>query len=174
MRWQQGTHDGAVGTGAAERASFDAFYAATYGDLLALARALSPDLHAAEDLTQESYERALDQWESIRDPHRWVRRVLVNQSRSLWRRRYAERRALARLGREPVDEAPDLALDTVAFWERVRGLPRQQAAAIALFYVDRCSTAEIAALLRCAESTVRVHLTRARRTLATQMEELHD
>jgi len=51
----------------------------------------------------------------------------------------------------------------------MRNLPRRQAQTVALFYLEDRSTEEIAAILGCAESTVRVHLHRARSTLARDL-----
>jgi len=47
----------------------------------------------------------------------------------------------------------------------VRKLPDRQAQAVALYYLEDCSVAEIALALGCAEATVRVHLHRGRQTL---------
>jgi RNA polymerase sigma-70 factor (ECF subfamily) len=51
-------------------------------------------------------------------------------------------------------------------WRAVRALPPRQAQAVALYYVDDRSVAEIAEILRCAEGTVKAHLHKARQKLA--------
>lgn len=151
------------------RPAFRDFYQSEYLRVLALCRALVDDRTLAEDLCQEAFLSALNRWDSLRDPPRWIRRVAINKARSRWRRLYAERRALLRLAtlqREPEGLPPD----TEAFWSLVRGLPRRQAQAVALFYVDDLPVSEIASILGCAESTVRVHLMRARKTLARRLQ----
>ena len=60
----------------------------------------------------------------------------------------------------------ELPQPTDEFWDHVRRLPRQQAAAIALFYLEDRTTEEIADMLGCAPATARVHLHKARDTLA--------
>jgi RNA polymerase sigma-70 factor (ECF subfamily) len=100
----------------------------------------------------------------------WVRRVCVNIATSQLRRRKAEARAILRLsGRrqlpvstEPVDEA---------FWSAVRQLPRRQAQAVALHYIYDLSVADLAATLGVSEGTAKTHLSRARATLADQLDE---
>ena len=57
-------------------------------------------------------------------------------------------------------------VDVDAFWALVRTLPAQQARCIALRYVEDLAAA-IAAVLGCAQPTVRVHLHRAHRSLAS-------
>lgn len=102
------------------------------------------------------------------DPAAWVRRVCVNRSVSLIRRRASEARALARLVTRRVlpDELP---ADSDAFWSAVRRLPRRQAQVVALYYLGDRPVAEIATVLGCAEGTVKAHLHRARRSLAVEL-----
>ena len=54
----------------------------------------------------------------------------------------------------------------------VAALPGQQRAAVALFYVEDRTTAEIAEILGCSESTARVHLHRGRQALALTLKEV--
>jgi DNA-directed RNA polymerase specialized sigma24 family protein len=82
------------------------------------------------------------------------------------RRLHAEARALARYSaRQPLRvEAVDPA--DAGFWGKVRRLPRRQREVIVLRYVDELTDPEIADVLGCSESTVRVHVHRATTTLA--------
>ncbi len=54
-------------------------------------------------------------------------------------------------------------------WARVRALPAAQRDAIIMRYVDDLALADIASVLGCSEGTVKTHLQRARRTLATHL-----
>jgi RNA polymerase sigma-70 factor (ECF subfamily) len=56
-----------------------------------------------------------------------------------------------------------------AFWDHVRRLPRRQAQVVALRYVYDLEVADIARTLGCSEGSVKVHLSRARHTLATRL-----
>ena len=154
--------------------TFDEFYRSEYGRVLALAVVLCGDRGAAEDLVQDAFLAAHRKWDVVGEydaPGAFVRRVLINRSRSRFRRRGRERDALARLAArsvEAADEASEVDADT--FWSLVRTLPRQQARCVALRYVDDLDVAAIASILGCAEPTVRVHLHRAHQTLATRLE----
>jgi RNA polymerase sigma factor (sigma-70 family) len=148
---------------------FTAFYEREYRPVLVLARVLAGDAETAEDVTHDSFAAALVDWERLDNPSAWVRRVVANKARSHWRRRYAEHRALRTVAASTPGryELPD---DTEAFWAEVRRLPARQAQAVTLYYLEDLSVSEIAAVLDCAEATVRVHLMRGRRALAGRLE----
>jgi RNA polymerase sigma-70 factor, ECF subfamily len=148
--------------------SFDSFFSREYRPVLGLALVLTGDQAEAEDLVQEAFLAAFRGWAGIVNPGSWVRTAVSNRAMSWWRRSYAAQRALTRLNRsEPwVWEIPE---DTEAFWGEVRRLPRRQAQAIALYYLEDQSTEEVAAVLGCKVSTVRIHLSRGRRALASRL-----
>lgn len=152
-----------------EGASFEDFYVQEYRAVLAFARVLTGDRSRAEDLAHDAFTAALGRWSELRNPSAWIRRVVANQAKSAWRRRYAEQRALRRLESE-ILVGRDLPVATEEFWGAVRGLPSRQAEAIALFYLEDRPVAQIAQILGCAESTARVHLMRGRRALADHLE----
>ena len=110
------------------------------------------------------------------DPEAYVRRMIVNQHVSLWRR-WRRRVSPVAVVRESA-AAPDPA-EQVADTEAVRRLcatlpPAQRAAVVLRFYQD-LEYREIAALLGCAEATARSHVHRALQTLRRQLtEEGHD
>jgi RNA polymerase sigma-70 factor (ECF subfamily) len=148
--------------------AFDQLYRSDYRRLVALAYGLSGSRAAAEELAQEAFLAAHRRWGEIGaydDPSAWLRRVVVNRSVSLLRRRVAEGLALARLGarRELPAALPES--DEVV-WRAVRALPRRQAQVVALHYIDDRPVADIAAILGCAEGTVKAHLHQARQTLS--------
>jgi RNA polymerase sigma-70 factor (ECF subfamily) len=151
--------------------SFDQFYRSEYRAVVGLAYALSGSRIAAEDLAQDAFVAAHRAWDRVGrydKPEAWVRRVVANMSVSHLRTRAREGRALARL--KPREAyLPSLPADDQQFWRAVRSLPRRQAQAIALRYLEDRSMAEIAAILGCAETTVRVHLHKARETLCRKL-----
>jgi RNA polymerase sigma-70 factor (ECF subfamily) len=121
--------------------------------------------HAA-DAVQEAFVRAHVRWRKVRhydDPVGWVRRVAINLLRDQHRRAKRKDRAIARLAATP---APPVGgpqhdeLDTL-----LDSLPRQQRTAIALYYVEDLSVAEIAAAMGLSEGSVKSHLHDARRRL---------
>lgn len=148
--------------------SFEAFYKSEYNSVLALAIVLTSDRVQAEDLTQESFLAAYLAWSGISNPATWIRATVSNKAMTWWRRIYTARRAMNRAAssESAVDAMPE---DTEDFWAEVRRLPRRQAQAVALHYLEERTTKEIASVLGCSESTVRIHLSRGRRALATRL-----
>ena len=169
-----------AGRGPAARGplGFDEFFTEQAPGILALLLTLTGDRGQAEDLTQEAFVKAYREWGRISGydkPGAWVRRVAINAATSAGRRRSNEGRALRRVWVRTRDDvapdAADLADDSAAFWGLVRTLPRQQAAAIALHYLDDASIVDIAEALGCAEPTAKVHLHRGRAALARLLDE---
>lgn len=147
-----------------EDGSFQSFYENEYHAVLTIARAVTGDDMWAEDVAHDAFLAAYRSWGDLDNPSGWVRRVASNRAHSGWRRRYAERRALERM---PADAHVDdkIPAETEEFWAKVRALPKRQAQAIALFYIEDRPVEEIAVILGCAESTARKHLSRGRRSL---------
>jgi RNA polymerase sigma-70 factor (sigma-E family) len=152
---------------------FEHFYLEEYPRVVMLVYALSGSRAGAEDIAQEAFLRAYQNWErvgSYEHQAAWVRRVATNLATSGLRRRLLEARALARLaGRREPALAP-LPADNADFGRALRALPRRQAQAVALFYVEDLSIQQIAAVLGCAEGTVKAHLAKARHTLAKRLQ----
>jgi RNA polymerase sigma-70 factor (ECF subfamily) len=150
---------------------FDSFYRRNYQSVAAIAYALSGDRAAAEELAQDAFLAAFLKWDRVvtmERPDSWVKRVVANKAASRLRRIETELRALARLRpRQNPQGIPD---DVVIAWDMVRRLPRRQAQAIALRYIGDLPVEEIALAIGCAPETVRTHLRRARKRLATSKE----
>lgn len=149
--------------------SFESFVIREYRPVLALAFALTGDRATAEDLAQETFLAAFRTWSTISNPGRWVRATVSNRAMSWWRRTYAARRAITRLAGSSAPEVWEMPEDTGEFWDEVRRLPRRQAQAVTLYYLEDQSAEEIGALLGCEPSTVRIHLSRGRRALASRL-----
>jgi len=151
--------------------SFETFYERELKSVIGLAYALSGSRSAAEDLAQEAFLAAHKSWGKVgryEKPEAWVRRVVANLSVSRFRRRVREARAVARL--KPQESyLPPLPAEDEAFWREVRALPRRQAQAIALHYLEDRSVSEIAEILECAEGTVKVHLFKGRARLSERL-----
>jgi RNA polymerase sigma factor (sigma-70 family) len=152
--------------------SFDAFFRDEFPRLVALARAVSGS-ESAEDLAQEAMLVVYARWSEVSEfdqPEVWVRRVCLNLSRSLVRRRMIEVRALLRLGGRPAQVAAELEPDDQRFWAIVGALPRRQAQAIALRYIYDLEVSAIAATMGCSVGSVKVHLGRGRAALARRLD----
>ena len=135
---------------------------------MTLARALSRTPSLGDDLAQEAMLAAFRRWDEIGsydNPAAWVRRVCANMAVSHLRRVGVESRALLRLGALRAHTSTPPAPSEIV-WAAVRRLPRRQAQSIALYYVCDLSIADIATTLGCSEGSIKVHLSRARTTLA--------
>jgi RNA polymerase sigma-70 factor (ECF subfamily) len=142
--------------------------------MVAMARALVRDGSAAEDLAQESFVSAHRHWARVGaydDPGAWVRRVLINRATSFQRRLGAEWRAVNRLGgRADERTVPELSPQATEVWDEVRRLPRRQAQATVLHYVDQLSVEEIGQVMGCSSGAVKSHLHRARARLSQRLQ----
>ncbi|HEX4492016.1 MAG TPA: sigma-70 family RNA polymerase sigma factor [Acidimicrobiia bacterium] len=110
----------------------------------------------AEDLTQETLLRVWRNWASVSTmerPDRWALRVAFNLAKSGFRRLRVARR-IAELA--DVDPPPDHdPTDALAVRAAVATLPPRQRAAIVLRYFNDFSVADTAAVMGCAEGTVK-------------------
>lgn len=152
--------------------SFESFYREEFKSVVGLAFALSGSRLGAEDLAQEAFIKAHERWNRISKydkPGAWVRRIVANLAISGFRRRSAEKKALSRLAGRRQESIPELEPEDEEFWQMVRDLPRRQAQATALFYIEDRSVAEIAEILECSTSTAKVHLHRGRQALGAKL-----
>lgn len=169
-------------------ADFEALYRREWHGLVALAWSLTGRWDLAEELAQDALVDAHRRWHEVAGldrPGAWIRRAVVNRAASVHRHRAVERRGLARWtarrsteeDRSHADRTGDAATERVgdpAFWAAVRSLPERQAAAVALHYLEDRPVAEIAEVLDCSPSTVKVHLHRGRTALAQRLGALTD
>ena len=146
------------------RELFDGEYVA----MVRLATLISGDVAAAEDVVQEAFARAIARWNRLRsydNPGAWLRRVTI---RLAVRDRARQRRELP--GASDADhvattsEPPDPEL-----MDALRTLPRNQRAALALFYFEGLSTEEVAEVLGVRPGTARSYLHRGRTALALRL-----
>ena len=153
--------------------TFEHFYLQEYPTVVAIAYALSGSRTGAEDIAQEAFLRAYRDWDRVGSyEHRvaWVRRVAANLATSGLRRRVVEARALIRLAGRWEPAVDPLPAENAEFWAAVRALPSRQAQAVALYYLEDRSIQQTAAVLGCAEGTVKAHLAKARRALARRLQ----
>jgi RNA polymerase sigma-70 factor (sigma-E family) len=151
---------------ARERQQFEEFMTSRWPALVRLAFGLTGDRWLAEDLAQTALASAYASWWRVRradDPDAYVRRILINASKSRWRRS-----SVAEQFAGPPDEVPDPAADpAAAIGERsallvaLAALPPRQRAVVVLRYWEDLSDAQAAALLGCSASTVRSQAARA-------------
>jgi RNA polymerase sigma-70 factor (ECF subfamily) len=145
-------------------------FRAHYGRLVRALTVVSGDREVAADAVQEAFVKAHVRWRKVSrmdDPVGWIRRVAINSMRDQHRRRGRKQRALDRLaGRaaEVVDAPPEPG-GHGELRAGIAALPRQRRLAIALFYLDGLSVAEIAGALGISDGAVKFHLHAGRQQL---------
>jgi RNA polymerase sigma-70 factor (sigma-E family) len=146
-------------------ADFTAYLQARQGRLLRTAYLLTGDQHQAEDLLQTSLAKLYLAWDRVHDRESvdaYVRRIMINEHNSLWRRAWRRRE-------QPTDEVPEVpalppAYDDgsgAALWAVVQTLPRKARAVLVLRYYEELTEAETAETLGIAVGTVKSQTSRA-------------
>ena len=151
---------------------FAAWSAAQAPSLHRFAYLMCGDWHDAEDLVQEALAKAALHWSRIErteHPDAYVRTILLNQCRSMWRRPWARTSRAS----DPVDRSVPDATDMIAARSEVmaalRLLPTRQRATVVLRYYEELSEAETAAVLGCSVGTVKNQTHKALRSLREAM-----
>ncbi|GHJ49926.1 DNA-directed RNA polymerase sigma-70 factor [Catellatospora sp. TT07R-123] len=146
---------------------FREFVRLRYGELLRTAYLLTGSAYAAEDLVQSVLLKAYQRWNRLDEPMPYLRRALVNQRISLWRR-IGSRELLT--GSPPERGAADGA---TAYAERdelltaLAALPVRMRAVLVLRYWEDQSEAETARLLGCSVGSVKSQASRGLDRLRT-------
>ena len=150
---------------AARDADFAAYLQARQASVLRTAYLLTGDRHTAEDLVQTAFAKLYLSWDRVRDQGSmdgYLRRILVNENNSLWRRGWKKREHATDELPEPtphVDEH-DHGRST-ALWDLVQTLPKKARAVLVLRYYDELSEAETAEVLGISVGTVKSQTSRA-------------
>jgi RNA polymerase sigma-70 factor (sigma-E family) len=153
---------------------FEEYMAARQPSLLRTAYLLTGDRHTAEDLVQTSLAKLYLAWDKVQKRELvdgYVRRIMVNEHNSLWRRAWKRREV-------PTDSMPDTVGvadrtddgTSAALWEFVQTLPRKQRAVVVLRFYEDLSEAEVADVLGISVGTVKSQSSRA---LAALRERVH-
>lgn len=145
--------------------TFDAFYRSTYGWALRLAHVLTGDQAAAEDVVQDAYSSVHRRYETLANPGAVLRIAVVNNCRSLFRRRGREAARLRLL--RPADAA---GLPARELLDAIDRLPYRQKAVLVLRYYEDLSEREIAEALGCRPGTVKSLASRALERLSKEIE----
>jgi RNA polymerase sigma-70 factor (ECF subfamily) len=157
-------------TGVAEVVVVDdleTMFRAHYGRLVRALTLVAGNQEAAADAVQEAFVKAHLNWRRVQrydDPVGWIRRVAINKLRDESRRKVRKDRAVERLQGEVRDDGVQWS-DGADASALLAELPRQQRLAIALFYVEGLSVAEVAETLGLSDGAVRFHLHQGRARL---------
>ncbi|MEP6816690.1 MAG: SigE family RNA polymerase sigma factor [Marmoricola sp.] len=153
---------------------FAEWMAARQPALLRTAYLITGDAHAAEDLVQTALAKVYLAWDRIDDHGRidgYVRKVMVNEHTSLWRRAWKRREVVS-------EQLPDPGHDDTrddgthdALWRYVATLPRKQRAVLVLRYYEQLTEAETAQALDISVGTVKSQCSRALARLRDHLDE---
>lgn len=144
---------------------FSAWYEVEHPRVLGVLCALSGELDAAREATDEAFVRAYARWSRVKkmeSPGGWTHRVALNELRRTLRRRARERTPAS--SRPVVVPATDPDL-----WDLVRRLPERQRLAVVLRYIADLPEQAIADVMGITRSTAASTLTQARDRLGEWM-----
>ena len=141
---------------------FEDFVAVRYRQLLRTAYLLTGAQHAAEDLLQTVLLKAMRRWSRIDEPVAYLRRAMVNQSASRWRR--LGRRTELLTATVPDRPAAGDSADNVAARDELltalATLPQRMRAVLVLRYWEDLSEQDTAAILGCSVGSVKSQASR--------------
>ena len=156
-------------------AGFERFYSAGYRPLVRVLVPVVLDLGAAEEIAQEAFLRAYQDWAKVSgydDPRGWLYRVAMRIAISRWRRLRSAAAALARYGPpQPVESTDEVSLSVLA---ALRVLPLPQRQALVMHHMLGIPVAQISADQGVAVGTVKARLSRGRAALAPLLADLQE
>ena len=145
-------------------AEFTDYLHARQPALLRTAYLLTGDRHTAEDVLQTSLAKLYLAWDKVQDRSSvdaYVRRIMINENNSLWRKPWKKRE-------HAIDTLPDAThLDSYdegrskALWDVVQSLPPKARAVVVLRFYEQLSEAETADVLGISVGTVKSQCSRA-------------
>lgn len=146
-------------TASVETDDFAAVYAASHPEALRLAYLLCGDRDRAEDAVAEAFVKVYRQMRkgTVRQPRAYVRRAVVNEVNSRFRRLALERREAAKRSGDDRGSrsAEDQIADSDEVFTALRRLPTRQRTAIVLRYYADLSEADAAEVMGVSVGTVK-------------------
>jgi RNA polymerase sigma-70 factor (sigma-E family) len=157
-------HDSVEVVGSIDSRTFAQMFEEQRRGALRLAFAMTGDAHLAEDVVAEAFAHTFRRWSSgsVRDPDTYVRWAVVNEVRTVWRRRQIRRRHAAREQRIELTVASgmDRVADADLLERALATLPPRVRAVVVLRIVEDLSEQQTAAALGCSVGTVKGYLSR--------------
>ena len=153
-----------------DEADFERLYQNSYGRILGTLTAMLGDRAAAEDCSQDAFERAYKKWATwkpIAPAEAWVHRIAINAAVS-YRRKMKLREVgevIRRMGRPEGPPDPQDQIERRDLAEALAKLPPKQAAAIVLRHYHGYTNRAIAQALGIPERTVASRLAIAKQRL---------
>lgn len=116
------------------------------------------DAAVAEEHAHEALIRVWENWSAVEKmaaPDAWTLRVAINGVNSVFRRRIAERRAIAKVAGRRADQYSSDDTDHIALRKAVARLPRRQKMAVVLRFCLDMSIEETASYMDSTPGTVK-------------------
>ena len=152
-------------TARAASTDFGGIFAAHHAEALRIAYLLTGDAHRAEDAVSDAFVKVYRRWNrgGIDHPRAYIRRAVVNEVNSRFRRlalerRQAEKRSADDRGARAHD---DRLADADEMFTALRGLPERQRTAVVLRYYADMTEAETADVMGVSVGTVKSTVSRA-------------
>jgi RNA polymerase sigma-70 factor (sigma-E family) len=151
-------------------AAFERYVGSRQHALLRTAVLLTGDLVTAEDLLQTALGHLYLAWHRVERAEAldaYVRRIMVNQYTSWWRRAWRHRETSVDPATLPAQRSATTAgvdaevVERAALWRVVQMLPPRQRATVVLRYYEDLSEAQTAEVLGCSVGTVKAASSRA-------------
>jgi len=165
-----------VATAAGDRAAAALLARRWQGKLVRHAYRLTGDLEASRDIVQDAWDKILRGIAGLRDERAfpaWAFRIVSRGCAKYVRHLVQQRKVTGTMIDELPDEGasdPNVNLEADRLRAAIRSLPQGQGAAIALFYLEGLSVAEVAVALDVPAGTVKTRLMHARRKLRAVLE----
>jgi RNA polymerase sigma-70 factor (sigma-E family) len=152
---------------------FRAYVAHRSSALLRTGYLLTGDAAAAEDLVQSALVKTWGHWRRVSamgNPDAYVRRVMLNERRSWWRRIGAREQLVEVPPERPGSDEAAAHAERDRVWRAMTRMPPRMRAVLVLRYWDDLSEIEIADTLGCSIGTVKSQASRGLRRLADLLE----
>lgn len=150
-----------------DRTEFERAYEEYSNQLYRVALVYTQDTYAAQDIVQEVFLRYLKKSRIFNDREHeqaWLLRVTINQCHD----HYRKNRRLTVLTEEPQSTLPT---ELSALSYALSQLPEKYRTAILLHYLEGYSIKEIAAMLHCSQSAIKMRIARGKAQLRRLREE---
>jgi RNA polymerase sigma-70 factor (sigma-E family) len=138
-----------------------------------LAYLLTGDRALAEDLVQEAFARFVGRFKHLRQPEAfgpYLRRTIINLSRSHFRHAKVERAFIEKERRAPSHGSSGSEDLDQTLHEALLRLPERQRAAIVLRFYEDLTDTDTAEVMRCRPGTVRSLVSRGMKSLRVELE----
>lgn len=139
---------------------FKEFVETRYMDLLRIGFLLTGSAHDAEDLVQGSLVKLMRRWDRVENPYAYLRRTMVNQHLTWWRRVVRRETVTGDLPESATGDPAEGVVQRQELASALRSLAPRTRAVVVLRYVVDLPEAEVAEILDCSLGTVKSQASR--------------